>query len=273
MASASMPSNSSITPIFSDEEAQKINDYFAKLIKIQRENLWSGKYTQNYLTIKDLDFLDTFIGEKLLEDHKSDGTNSNSPNIIKISDFWILFDNIIQNYKVNILGKKRNNITIKNNIKELNNSGKKELISIINSLIDNLIKKIILNPIYFNQTQLSSTLSGKSFIFMKDDELQSILNELDEKRILNKSLRSMKRSGAQYVATQKAVEAAQKVAQEAAQKEAKQAAEKAAQNKRINAEIARRFKALRSRGGTRKLTKNKTTKNKKIKNKTTKNKK
>jgi len=72
MASASMPSNSGITPIFSDEEAKTINDYFQNLFRKQHLNLWSTKKTQNYFTIKDLDSLHTFILNKIIDINTKD---------------------------------------------------------------------------------------------------------------------------------------------------------------------------------------------------------
>jgi hypothetical protein len=254
MASASMPINSGITPIFSDVEAKTITDYFGNLIRKQ----------SNYLTIENLDFFNNFIGEKLLQvDKLYNNNNSKSRNIKKLNNFWILFDNTIQSYKVNILGEKN-----KNNIKELNNSSKTELISIITSLIHILIKEYILNPTYFNQTQLFRTLLDKSFIFIKDDELKSILDNIDSKRFLSIARASMEISGPQHVATQKALEASQAaiVKQQAVQ------AGKHIVNNVINKSLADRLYALGRKGGMRKLTKNKTIKNKTIKHKTTKNK-
>ena len=263
MASASMPRNSSITPIFSDKEAENINNYFNNLIRTQSRNLWSSENPSNYLTIEDLVFFNNFISEKILQvDKLYNNNNSKSQNIKKLNSFRILFDNTIQSYKVNILGEKN-----KNNIKELNNSSKTELISIITSLIHILIKDYILNPTYFNQTQIFIKLLDKSFIFIKDDELKSILDNIDSNRFLRQSRQSMKNAGAQHVATQEAIKASQAaiVKQQAVQ------AGKHIVNNVINKSLPGRLAALK-KGGMRKLTKNKTTKNKTTKNKTTKNK-
>jgi len=180
MASASMPSNSGITPIFSDEEAKTINDYFQNLFKKQHLNLWSTKKTQNYLTITDLDFLHSFILKNIIDIEIKDITEQEKIKKDKFYDFFLFFDNIIKSYKVNILNEKINNNN-KNNSKItiLNNNSETDLISIINSTISILIEKFILNPEYFNQKDLSITLSGKSFIFMKNDELKSILDNLE----------------------------------------------------------------------------------------------
>ena len=258
MASASMPSNSGITPIFSDEEAKTINDYFQNLFRKQHLNLWSTKKTQNYLTITDLDFLHSFILKNIIDIEIKDITEQEKIKKDKFYDFFLFFDNIIKSYKVNILNEKINNNN-KNNSKItiLNNNSETDLISIINSTISILIEKFILNPEYFNQKDLSITLSGKSFIFMKNDKLKSILDNIDSKRFLSRARASMEISGQQHVATQEAIKASQEAEQE-----------KVRQIKQTNKNILKRFAAVR--GGMRKTTKNKTTKT--IKHKTTKNK-
>jgi len=271
MASAIMPSNSDIKPIFSDVEAKRINDYFEELFIIQWKNLWDSKYSYNYLTIKDLEFFNDFIGEKFLENVKEIAPTKNKTNNTDLSNFWILFDNTIQSYKVNILGeKKRNNIKvnnnnnnkkiiIKNNIEELNNSSKTELIKKINSLIKRLIQNFILNPKYFNQKNLSKTLQNKSFYIFKDDKVDELLAEIENNRYMEKQTQIIKKEGENYLA------------------------EKQAQNeeKIKNQELVKRYVSVFGsqstvnpvkNGGMRKLTKNKTTKNKTTKNKTTKNK-
>ena len=48
MASASMPSNSEIKPIFSDVEATKINNYFGNLLRKQSINGWYNRNKSNY---------------------------------------------------------------------------------------------------------------------------------------------------------------------------------------------------------------------------------
>jgi hypothetical protein len=267
MASASMPSNSGITPIFNDEDAESINDHFEKLFRIQWKNLWDSKYSYNYLTIKDLEFFNNFIGEKLLKvDKLYNNNNSKSRNIKKLSDFWILFDNTIQNYKVNILGeKKRNNIKvkkkiiIKNNIEELNNSSKTELIKIINSLINSLIQNFILNPKYFNQKNLSKTLQNKSFYIFKDDKVDELLEEIGANTYMKKQSQLMKKEGEKHLAYKQA------------QEEGKQKNE-ALVEQYVSVFGSQPIVNPVKNGGMRKLTKNKTTKNKTTKNKTTKHK-
>ena len=107
MASASMPSNSGITPIFSDVEAEIINDYFVNLIRNQSINFWYKTYLNNYLTIKDLDFLHSFILKNIIDIEIKAITEQEKIKKDKFYDFFLFFDNTIQSYKVNILGEKK----------------------------------------------------------------------------------------------------------------------------------------------------------------------
>ena len=271
MASAIMPSNSDIKPIFSDAEAESINDYFEELFRIQWKNLWDSKYSYNYLTIKDLEFFNDFIGEKFLENVKEIAPTKNKTNNTDLSNFWILFDNTIQSYKVNILGeKKRNNIKvnnnnnnkkiiIKNNIEELNNSSKTELIKKINSLIKRLIQNFILNPKYFNQKNLSKTLQNKSFYIFKDDKVDELLKEIENNRYMQTQTPIIIEAGKKHLAEKQA-----QIEEENKNKELV--------NRYVSVFGSQPTVKLVKNGGMRKLTKNKTTKHKTTKHKTTKHK-
>ena len=215
MASAPMPTNS-IKPIFSDEEAKIINNYFEKLYKIQSQNLWSKNYSSNYLTIKDLEYVMYFFIDKVLHYEGLTNTNKNS-SISKTfkNSFKKLFTKknkilpkITKQHNNNNNNNNKKNNGLKSNKDELfeftyylnevieeykailerqNSQQLEELRELLDSIILHLINKFILNLNYFNKTELKNTLNKKTFIFMPDKYLKTILDELEAKRFLGKS--------------------------------------------------------------------------------------
>ena len=193
MASASMPSNSDIKPIFSDVEAKIINDYFKQLY----ENL------KVYLTIQDLEFLINMLNNSI--DNKNNNNNNkktqknknknknknnnhtknkNNNNKIKnkshIKFFFTFALFAIKVYKNKILNiKTNNNINNKNNKNNNKKELKEETKDTIKTIKKYLIEKIILNPKYFNQSiiqQKEQEFVIKDFIFADEDLIETLEN-------------------------------------------------------------------------------------------------
>ena len=196
MASASMPSYSGIKPIFSDVEAEIINDYFKQLY----ENL------KVYLTIQDLEFLINMLNNSI--DNKNNNNNNkktqknknknknnnhtknkNNNNKIKnkthIKFFFTFALFAIKVYKNKILNiKTNNNINNKNNKNNNKKELKEETKDTIKTIKKYLIEKIILNPKYFNQSiiqQKEQEFVIKDFIFADED----LIKELEKSNINN----------------------------------------------------------------------------------------
>jgi hypothetical protein len=152
MASATIPSNSGITPIFSDEEAKRINDYFKNLYILQSKK----QLVRNYLTIQDLKFLIDMLNNSIDNKKNNNKKNNNKKNnnnykINKknIKDLCVLFLSIIDKYN------KNSDEDIKQQIKTL-----KKI----------LIEQIILNPKYFNQLIIQQKEQEFFIKFNDDDE-------------------------------------------------------------------------------------------------------
>ena len=97
--------------------------------------------------------------------------------VFKLFEFTNYLDEVIEEYKA---------ILNRQNLEELKKL--EELEELLNSIILYLISNFILKSIYFKQTESIKTLTNKTFIFMPDKYLTTILDELETKRILGKGI-------------------------------------------------------------------------------------
>jgi hypothetical protein len=103
MASASMPINSGITPIFSDVEAEIINDYFKQLY----ENLKVNLTIQNLEFL--IDMLNNSIDNKNINNKKKNNNNNYKKNKTNIKDLCTSFLSIINKYKIDTSNEEKKN--------------------------------------------------------------------------------------------------------------------------------------------------------------------
>jgi len=168
MASASMPSNSGITPIFSDVEAEIINGYFTEL----NSNNLLNNAKNIVLNIDNLQklmqLLRTIFANKIVKKETENKKKIINLPISKSNENKTKDDIFSQLLK--LLS------TIDENIKSYNSNKTKDVLS---QKVEELMT-YIRNPLIFNQSKLNS-INNKNYMFLDEIKLEEFKLEQTKK--------------------------------------------------------------------------------------------